>query len=251
VVVKEEPIAAARGIVAEMFPHARWALLAGSALTPHRTPGSDLDIVVLLPDGDPAAPHRRSCYRYGWPVELFVHDDTTLDHYLAKDLPHRRPVMHRMIATGVVVAGASTQSASLQQRCEEVLAAGPPPLTEEQRAAARYQLTDLLDDLTYAEDAGERLAVAATAWMLPAQQALAFAGHWSGAGKWLLRELRAMDSALATRWVAAHGDAQAIAAFVQQVLERAGGRLFAGYEARGDRPATVAVRRDHGDLRGL
>jgi hypothetical protein len=239
--VQDDPVVAARGIVVGRFPQARWALLTGSMVTPHRTSGSDLDIVVLLPDGDPAAPSRCSCYWCGWPVELFVHDEETLDHYLAKDLPQRRPIMHRMIATGVVLTGDSLHAARVQQRCVQVLAAGPVPLTDQERAAARYGLTDLLDDLTHAADAGERVTVTTTAWMTAAQQALALSGHWVGAGKWLLRELRAMDAELAARWVAAHGDAEATAAFVQEVLDRAGGRLFAGYQARGERPTMADV----------
>ncbi|MEJ3741724.1 nucleotidyltransferase domain-containing protein [Actinomycetes bacterium KLBMP 9797] len=239
--MQDEPVVAARDLVADLFPQARWALLTGSVLTPRRTPGSDLDVVVLLPDGDPAAPHRDSRYWRGWPVELFVHDAATLAHYLAKDLPGRRPTLHRMIATGVLLTGDGAHAVHLQEQCAEMLAAGPPPLADDERAAARYGLTDLLDDLTHAWDPGERTVVAATAWTAAAQQALMLGGHWVGGGKWLLRELRDMDNDLAARWLAAHGDAEAVAVFVREVLDRAGGPLFAGYHARGERPARVSV----------
>ena len=73
-----DPVIDARELVLELFPGARWALLTGSVLTEHRTGGSDLDIVVVLPDGDPLAPHRSSRHHRGWPVELFVHDEATL-----------------------------------------------------------------------------------------------------------------------------------------------------------------------------
>jgi hypothetical protein len=86
-VMHDDPLAEARELVAQLFPHARWAVLTGSVLTAHRTPGSDLDLVVVLPDDDPAAPHRDSRYWRGWPVELFVHDAATLAHYLGNDLP--------------------------------------------------------------------------------------------------------------------------------------------------------------------
>ena len=55
-----DPVADAGALVAESFPHAVWALVTGSVLTGLRTAGSDLDIVVCLPDGDPDAPHRDS-----------------------------------------------------------------------------------------------------------------------------------------------------------------------------------------------
>jgi hypothetical protein len=127
-VMHDDPIAEARELVEELFPNARWAMLTGSVLTPRRTPGSDLDIVVVLPDDDPAAPHRDSRNWHGWPVELFVHDAATLAHYLGKDLPHRRPIMHRMIATGVLLTEDCPHAARVQAHCAAVLAAGPSPV---------------------------------------------------------------------------------------------------------------------------
>jgi hypothetical protein len=64
----DDPLAAARALVAAMFPRARWAQLAGSVLTRHRTAGSDLDILVLL-DQDTDGPGRRSLVWRGWPVD--------------------------------------------------------------------------------------------------------------------------------------------------------------------------------------
>jgi hypothetical protein len=235
----EDPVAAARDLVVHLFPQARWALLTGSVLTFRRTPGSDLDVVVVLPDDDSSVPHRQSRYWHGWPVEVFVHDAATLAHYLAKELPQRRPVLHHMIATGVVLVGDLAQALEEQKRCAGVLAAGPPRLTDEERAAARYSLTDQLDDLAHAHDAGERIAVAVAAWVNAAQEALALGGRWVGAGKWLLRQLRDMDAGLAGRWLDAHGNIAATEAFVREVLDRAGGPLFAGYQARGARPANA------------
>jgi hypothetical protein len=103
----------------------------------------------------------------------------------------------------------------------------------------RYRLTDLLDDLTNAVDAGERAVIAATAWVAAAEGALAAGAHWTGTGKWLLRELRDMDSDLADRWLRDQGDPDAIAALVRRVLGRSGGPLFDGYRATGERPSTT------------
>lgn len=228
-----DPRSDARDLVIEMFPTARWALLTGSVLTALRTDGSDLDIVVVLPDGDPQAPQRISRHYRGWPVELFVHDEATLAHYLAKDVPARRPIMTRMLATGAAVLG---DPGDWPYRCASALAAGPPPLTDVERAHVRYSLTDQLDDLEHVVDPGERTAVVAATWTAVAQEALALAGHWTGHGKWLLRELRDLDPDFARRWVEAHGDAATVAALGREVLERNGGALFAGYQVPGERP---------------
>lgn len=234
----QDPVTDARDLIAELFPQARWAVLGGGILSAARTPGSDLDIVVVLRDNDPAAPHRDSRYWRGWPVELFVHDAATLDHYLRQDLPGRRPVLCRMVATGVLLTGdaeGAAEAARVQADCAAVLAAGPPAIGDSEHAYRRYVLTDLLNDLVHAQDPAERTTIGAVAWVRAAEEALAFGRHWLGSGKWLLRELRDMDAALADRWVAAHGDPDAVAAFIREVLDRAGGELFSGYYLVGTR----------------
>jgi hypothetical protein len=197
---------------------------------------------VLLPDGDPQAPHRDSRRHRGWPVELFVHDEQSLAHYLVKDLVGRRPTLHRMVAKGIPLIGSPEH---WQARCGATLAAGPAPLTDDERARIRYGLTDLLDDLVHATDPGERVVIAVSAWVAVAQDALALGGHWTGNGKWLLRELRDLDRDLADRWVGAHGDATAIETLVREVLDCHGGPFFDGYRAAGERPL-----RDEGSTAG-
>lgn len=229
-----DPEVDARALVDELFPDACWALLTGSVITAHRTPGSDLDIVVVLLTGDPRSPYRDARRFRGWPVELFVHDEETVRHYLAMELAVRKPHLHRMIACGIGLTGDPSR---WQAHCEGVLAAGPVPLTPAERSGARYALTDLLDDLAHAADPGERTVIAATVWMTAAQQALAFADRWAGSGKWLLRELRDLDGGLADRWLAAHGDPAAIGTVAREVLDRMGGALFEGYRVAGVRPA--------------
>lgn len=238
--MNRDPQLDARDLVAELFPQAVWAVLAGSVTTAQRTAGSDLDIVVLLPDQDPQAPHRDSRHYRGWPVELFVHDRQTLELYLAKDLPARRPVMHRMLATGIPLLGDPDQ---WQIRCAAVLAAGPTPLSPDERRWARYCLTDILDDLVHATDPGERTVIAAAAWTETARQALALSGHWTGNGKWLLREIRDLDRDLADRWLAAQGDVTAIESLILDLLDHHGGPLFDGYHLPGERPGGQDERR--------
>ncbi|MBR7839090.1 nucleotidyltransferase domain-containing protein [Actinospica durhamensis] len=230
----QDPVIDARALVEELFPQARWAVLAGSVITAHRTAGSDLEIVVLLPTGDPQAPHRDSRHFRGWPVESFVHDEQTLAHYLAKELRLRKPSLHRMVARSVVLVGDPSR---WRAECDGALADGPAPLTAAEHDYARYGLTDLLDDLAHAVDPGEKTVIAATAWTAAAQQALAFDGRWAGNGKWLLRELRELDRGLADRWLAAFGDPEAIDAVAREVLDRAGGPLFDGFRAAGERPS--------------
>ncbi|MFI5936440.1 nucleotidyltransferase domain-containing protein [Actinoplanes sp. NPDC051494] len=217
-----DPLTDARDLVAERFPDATWAILTGSVLGPHRTAGSDLDIVVMREDG----PGFRESLRFrGWPVELFVHTPQRLAVFLERELAARKPSTHRMIATGVPLAG---DPGELAVRCRRALAEGPPPLTGAERDRLRYGLTDLLDDHAHATDPGERAVIAAALWTDAARAALAFAGGWVSHGKWLLRDLRELDPRLAADWLAARDDP---AAFAADVLTRGGGPLFEGYRA--------------------
>ena len=93
-----DPVSAARDLVTARFPDATWAILTGSVLNPHRTAGSDLDIVVAHEAGPR---YRESLHFRGWPVELFVHTPQRLAETLARELTDRKPTTHRMLAGGV------------------------------------------------------------------------------------------------------------------------------------------------------
>jgi hypothetical protein len=130
-----------------------------------------------------------------------------------------------MLAHGVPLLG---DPGDLPARCARVLAQGPPPLTGTERDRFRYALTDLLDDYIHAVDPGERSVIGSVLWIETARAALAFGGCWISRGKWLIRDLREFDAALASRWLAARDDPAQVA---RQVLARAGGPLFDGYRA--------------------
>jgi hypothetical protein len=222
-----DPIADGAALVEELFPQARWALVTGSVVGARRTRGSDLDMVIVLPDGDPDAPHRNALRFRDWPVETFVHDERSLDFYLANELAKRKASLHRMVAEGVPVKGNPEQR---QTDCARVMAEGPRPLTDLERDGVRYFLTDLLDDYVHATP-DEKPVVAAMLWLDAGAAALSLADHWVGRGKWCLRELLDLDEDLARRWLAAREDPAEIA---REVLASAGGPLFEGYRVAGE-----------------
>ena len=228
-----DPIADAGALVADRFPGALAAFLGGGVLSARRTATSDLDVVVVI--AGPPAPFRESLRWRGWPVELFVHDQASIERYFALDAAHRKPNLARMVADGAPLAGREDIRTAITERARSVLAAGPPELTTAELDWCRYGLTDLLDDLAGSTDPGETAVICWTAWRQTAELALLLAGHWLGGGKWLLRELRAADPALAAELVAASGDPARLIAVADLVLGRAGGRLWAGYRAEGQR----------------
>jgi hypothetical protein len=227
-----DPVADARALVSERFPAARAAFLGGGVLSARRTATSDLDIVVLV-DGPPA-PYRESLRWRGWPVEVFVQHDGTIGAYFAKDRARRKPTLARMCTGGEVLTDVDGAGEAVRHQALAVLAAGPPPLEQAELDARRYGLTDLLDDLTGSTDPGETLVICWQIFVQVAELALLLAGAWLGGGKWLLRELRALDHRLAAKLIAAHDNPAELARLADTVLAKGGGRLWAGYHQQGD-----------------
>lgn len=240
---RADPVAAAataRRLVAERFPEARAAWLAGSVAAGEATPTSDLDVTVLVPG--PPGPFRESLRYDGWPVELFVHTVASVDEWLARDRARRRPTLGRLVAGGVPLFDVDGSGREVWQRCRDFLAAGPEPLAPEERDALRYGLTDVLGDLADADDPPLRTAIAITVWQESGDLLLAAAHRWGGTGKWLVRELQGYDAAHRTRYAprlhggllaAIHGEPGLLVEVAEEVLAASGGRLWEGYRAGG------------------
>lgn len=228
------PLDAARDLVGERFPAATQAWLGGSVVLGEATATSDLDITVL---DESAVVHRESLLFAGWPVELFVHSEASIRHFVAKDLAQRKPSMARLIARGVELLPGDAGSA-IRMHCEQTLEAGPGPLANDALDAARYALSDLVDDLRGAVSGPIGAAIAVEAWRRTADLILAVNGHWTGGGKWLARELLVLDEVTGTSWattlheslqLAMTGDTTALERAADAALAEAGGRLWDGH----------------------
>ena len=224
---------AARALVAERFPDAVQAWLAGSTTTGRATETSDLDITVLRDAGEV---YRESVEYAGWPVELFVHTPASVEHFVVKDLQRRHPTMARLVATGVPLLG-EERGADVRRYCEGVLEGGPGAATPDELELMRYGLTDQLDDLADVGPGPEAAAVAIGVWQATAELALALAESWHGTGKWLVRELQALDAREGTHLTTAldtglrramTGERGSLISVADAVLERSGGRHWAG-----------------------
>ena len=236
----DEVVATARALVAERFPEARAAWLAGSFVMGTATPTSDLDITVLLPG--PPAPVRESLEYDGWPVELFVHSVESVSRWIEKDLDRRRPTLLRLIGDSVVVLDVDGAGTALAEECAAIFAEGPGPVSDADRDAMRYGLTDILDDLADCTEPVMTAAVAFATWEQAARLLLAVDGRWWGTGKWLIRELREYDAAHRTSYTlrlhaalvsAVERDPVLLTVVAEEILERAGGRLWAGFRVEG------------------
>lgn len=238
---RPEAVDAARALVDERYPHARQAWLSGSVVSGHATETSDLDITVLMSDVEP---HRESLLYREWPVELFVHTESSVRQFVARDLARRRPTMARLVSSGIpLLLGIGGDE--LQHECAAAVAAGPGPLDEAGLALARYVLTDQLDDLIGGAAAGVLDAVAIEVWRGTAELVLATAEWWSGSGKWLMRELAAVDEATGSDFAmrlhdglhgALRGEPALLVDTAEQALAQVGGRLWSGFRMAAEIP---------------
>lgn len=195
---------------------------------------SDLDITVL---DATATAHRESLSHLGWPVELFVHTEASIRHFVGRDLTDRKPTMARLVARGVPLLPGDGGT-EVRRYCDDVLQAGPTPLPASALASARYALSDLVDDLRGAAPGPEGTAIAVETWRRTAELVLDVNGCWRGGGKWLMRELIALDGLTGTSWAlrldaglaaALAGDFVALRQAAEECLALAGGRLWEGF----------------------
>ncbi len=230
---RPEPRDAAASFVAREFPQARAAFVGGGVLTEHRTPTSDLDVVVLL-DGPPA-PYRETFWHDGWVVEAFVHTRESLTEFWDRDADRRVCSLLRMCGESEVLVDPAGVAAEIQREAVVRLDAGPPEPSAAEVDARRYALSDLLEDLAGSDQEDELAYIAALVLAATADLALLATGRWGATGKALARGLRGADPDLAERLLDAHrlvlteGDTAPLYRCALQVLAPVGGPLLAGY----------------------
>jgi len=236
-------VATARRLLSEEFPETGAAWLGGSVAAGNVTAGSDLDITVLLPG--PPAPFRDSRMYERRPVELFVHTKTSLEHYRSKDRDRRQPSIMRLVGESVVLVDVDGTAARLQAACAAEVLDGPEALSPDELASKRYAVTDLVTDLESSSSSPESAVISSLLWQQAADLLLTGSKHWTGSGKWLLRELRTYDerhgSSYATALMeglrdATVGDTVPLLHTCDEVLDKFGGRLFAGHRLGGEDP---------------
>ncbi|MEU8512016.1 nucleotidyltransferase domain-containing protein [Kitasatospora sp. NPDC048722] len=233
-----DPVDQARRLVAERFPDALAAVLAGSTVTGRATASSDLDLAVLLPDG--GGTYRETLRFEGRVAELFVHTEAGLDGVFAFDAASRRAVMQSMYAGGLLLFDTDGSGARARARAEADLRQGPPELAADAVEARRYALTAALDDLVDTRERIEGLAVGGDVLATAADLLCDHRRSWIGTGKWLPRQLVASDPELGVALLDGHlrlcegGDPAPLAAAAGRVLDLVGGPLEAGYRKSWD-----------------
>lgn len=220
--------------IAARFPAAAFAVIGGSTAAGTRTPTSDIDLLLLGADlfaGEQDS--HAAVYEFENEIfEVFAYTPDGFDHWARRGIAQHRPTIVQILVDGIVLRGGAELD-KLRSGWREVLGAGPNT-DQAELATRRYLITNLLDDLRDTEDPLERQVIAASLFEKTGELMLITGHRWIGLGKYLPRRLREYDVERAERLSdpLLRGDLEAFADRVEAELERAGGRVQAGFVRR-------------------
>lgn len=226
------PVEAAERFVNTLFPECEGAILAGSVVRGEATETSDLDIIVF--DNKMESSYRESIIKFGWPVELFVHNLLSYKSFFKSDCERARPSLPRMVSEGIVLKDIGIVT-SMKKEAIELLENGPAEWSQETIKIKRYFITDTLDDFIGCNNPGEEIFIANTLADMVSEFVLRTNRKWIGTSKWMVRSLKEYDKEFANRFVHAFdsyyktGEKHKVIQIVESVLEPHGGRLFDGF----------------------
>lgn len=218
--------------LAERYPRAGIAIIAGSTAREERTHTSDIDLLLIDDElfADEAQVSEAATHAFeGEIFEVFAYTTEGFREWADRGVAQHRPVIVHMLVEGIPIRSRPAL-AELRAQWDAVLAAGPV-LGERESLFRRYVITDLLDDLQDATDPLEQHVVAGLLFERLAELMLLVDGQWIGSGKWLPRRLRAWCPERADRLSAPllDGDFPGFAARASEELVLAGGRVQAGF----------------------
>ncbi len=225
---------AAEKYIEEYYPECLAAILAGSVVRGEATATSDLDIIIITLSA--RAPYRESLYRYGWPIEAFVHTEASFFSFARGDLDRRRPSLPLMLSEGLVLKDLEGLAGSLKNASLQMLQKGVRPLSGKELRDFRYRITTLLDDLIGSGSQDQDFFIINELVQEMGNLILVGNGEWEARGKWMARSLKNLDQDLyrdlmtALKGFYAEGNKRMLLNFVERELKRFGGRLFAGYK---------------------
>lgn len=140
---KMKPIKAARQFIQKWFSDCQAAILAGSVTRGDATETSDLDIIVF--ERNIPSSYRESLFDFGWPIEVFVHNEASYKRFFETDKKRAKPSMARMVYEGIVLKNDGLIE-GIKKEAKELLDTGPDEWTKETVDLKRYFITDTLDD---------------------------------------------------------------------------------------------------------
>ena len=235
VLKRSDPIEAAKKIKKERFSQAKAVFLAGSVVRDEHTAYSDLDLVVIF-DHVPQA-YRRSFVWKDWPIEVFVHDFSTLRYFFDLECRGGVPSLCNMVHEGICIPKESDSTQQAKRLAVQYLGRGPTPWSTQELLKQRYVITDLIDDLREPRNKAESVASAVQLYPILAGFWLRIQNKWAAQGKSIPRRLQQVDRDFAGRFercfhlVFTQGQAENLIQLATDILQPYGGFFFDGYHS--------------------
>jgi hypothetical protein len=161
-------------------------LAGGSRLRSEGDAHSDLHVVAVV---DRPCRRRWNFVVDGVEVETFVNPAFQMRRIFEDERRDGRGVMPHLCSSGEVVYDPRGVMAELQAQARAVCAAGPPPLSDQERWQFRYQAADFFRDLADVEHSDHQRAAFLIGMMLPRLIDM----HYRISGRWLSKPKRVLN----------------------------------------------------------
>jgi hypothetical protein len=213
------------------YPDCVYAIGHGSALSGRFAPYSDLDVVVLLRDGQY---WEKRCLNFeGYLVEFQAYTLDILEPLIQLS-KHSGMSFGLMAADGEIVVDTDGGAATLQQRLREAFDEGPKAASAKTVDGYRHKLTNRIIELMGASEPAERVACGLSLFELLTRIHMHLDIGWRHSGKWIPRMLeRERPGAFAAVTRAyerlLEGEAEPLASLASKLLDRLGGPLWEGH----------------------
>ncbi|MCL2438933.1 MAG: nucleotidyltransferase domain-containing protein [Alphaproteobacteria bacterium] len=223
----------AKELLAERFPNAKCAFVAGSITRGEGTATSDIDLVVVHDVDILPRAYRDSIIYQDWPVEMFVQNTNSLAYFCKKDADSGAPMLVNMIAEGHIIPEGDQYATSLQNEARKAIGAGPAALDEEKIKQRRYMITDMLDDIGDYRNMAELYGMLGWLYQELADFYLRANRKWSGKGKSIARAMKKYYPEILPEYEAAFkegssGNVKPVLELADKLLAPFGGRYWAG-----------------------
>ncbi|MGI4775648.1 MAG: DUF4440 domain-containing protein [Janthinobacterium lividum] len=231
-----EPLITIEKIIHERYKDAKAIFWAGSVSKNQGTSASDLDLVIVY-EKIPNA-YREAFIYDGWPIDIFVHDITTLHYFFEESrIGNGISGLIEMILYGKEVLGPNSASQDVYKLAKNYRRSGPNVWSQAQIDKERFLITDILDDIKFPNSKEEQITSAVHLYEPLIQFYFRANKRWAASGKSLIRLLKAENPNLAREFNESFeklfqtGDALGIEEIVKKILSPYGGLFWDGFRS--------------------
>ena len=233
--MKKRPfLEVAKDLFTEKFSDARVCFAAGALVRGAGTEKSDIDCFILFDSKNLPRAYRETIIYQDYICEMFIQSEVSFEYFTGKEPEDGRPIIQSMIMEGIPF-GDRQYALQLKERMSKIFQNGPTVLDKDKIDAARYSITDLMDDIPAKTDF-ELFGTLSVLQQKLGDFYLRANNQWSGARKSLDRALRKFNQKFADKYGIAfehafiEKDFALLEHLVDEILAPFGGRLMENFK---------------------